>query len=80
MDFSEALTWLKRGRRLARTGWNGKGMWIALCYPANRIATLRGDETYVRLPYFYMKTADDTVVPWTASSSDLVAEDWVVLK
>lgn len=29
-DFSLALLHLKQGKKVARSGWNGKGMWIAL--------------------------------------------------
>jgi hypothetical protein len=30
MDFSQALIELKAGKRIAREGWNGKGMWLAM--------------------------------------------------
>jgi hypothetical protein len=28
------------------------------------------------LPYIYMKTAQDDLVPWLASQTDVLAEDW----
>lgn len=71
MSFGEALTKLKAGSRMARLGWNGKGMWIELQRPdANSKMTL---------PYIYMSTADGQKVPWLASQSDLLSEDWVLV-
>jgi hypothetical protein len=68
MDFSVALDELKLGRRVARKGWNGKGMWLELQVPdANSKMTL---------PYIYMSTAQGDLVPWLASQTDLLAEDW----
>ncbi len=68
MNFGEALEALKAGRRVSRDGWNGKGMWIALQRPdANSKMTL---------PYIYMSTATRDLVPWLASQTDLLAEDW----
>lgn len=68
MNFGDALNSLKLGHRVARMGWNGKGMWLALERPnANSKMTL---------PYIYMKTVDDHLVPWLASQTDLLADDW----
>ena len=67
--FSQALEWLKDGKRVKRTGWNGKGMWIRLVQP----------ETPENLPYIEMKTADGRLIPWTASQTDLLADDWKVI-
>ena len=64
----EALVRLRGGKKVQREGWNGKGMWIALLVP--------GTQQYVTTPYLYMKTADDKHVPWLASQTDILAEDW----
>ena len=70
-DFGDALAHLRNGRSVARNGWNGKGMWLNLQVPdANSKMTL---------PYIYMKTADDNRVPWLASQTDMLAEDWVLV-
>lgn len=66
--FSRAIEILKEGGRVARTGWNGKGMWLELQVP--------DEHNKMTLPYIYMKTADDNVVPWLASQTDILAEDW----
>lgn len=67
-DFSEALLRLKNGSKLKRAGWNGKNMFIAL--------QKRTETSKMTLPYLYMKTVDDNLVPWLASQSDLLKEDW----
>lgn len=70
MGFDNALVLLKLGKPMQRTGWNGKGMWIALQEPdANSKMTL---------PYLYMRTAQGDLVPWLASQTDLLAIDWKV--
>ena len=71
MSFSQALIALKTHQKVCRTGWNGKGMWLALQIP----------DAYSKmtLPYIYMKTADDNLVPWLASQTDILAEDWQIV-
>jgi len=72
VSFQMALTHLKAGRRVARNGWNSKGMWLKAQFPDTG--------SKMTLPYIYMKTADDNQVPWLASQTDLLEEDWVVLQ
>lgn len=67
-SFSRALEILKAGGRVSRVGWNGIGMWIEAQFP--------DEHSKMTLPYIYMKTANDQVVPWLASQTDLMAEDW----
>lgn len=86
LNFGQALEHLKAGGKVARVGWNGKGMWLALCrgYPdgvapsARAVAELGVDpEGTIRLlPYIVMRTVDGAFVPWLASQPDLLAEDW----
>ena len=73
LTFSEALEALKRGDRVARSGWNGKEMWIELVLADKWTALSIYNEL---LPWIGMKTADDKFVPWLASQTDLLAEDW----
>lgn len=69
MDIGEAVFHLEQGGKVARRGWNGKGMWLELQVPdANSKMTL---------PYVYMSTADGNLVPWLCSQTDLLAKDWV---
>jgi hypothetical protein len=71
MNFGDALTELRDGEQLARSGWNGPGMWIELQEP--------DEHSKMRRPYLYMSPTDGDLVPWVASQSDLLAHDWYVL-
>ncbi len=71
MDFGGALQYLKDGKRVARTGWNGKGMWLKLQVP--------DAHSKMQRPYIYMSPADGLLVPWLASQTDMLADDWCVL-
>ena len=59
---------LREGGKVRRAGWNGKGMWLALQRP--------DENSKMTLPYIYMKTADENLVPWLASQTDMLSEDW----
>lgn len=78
MNFGVALEKLKRGVRVSRTGWNGRGMFIFLVGREWTYTDGRQDN-YPNLPFIAMKTADDRVVPWLASQTDVLAEDWEVV-
>lgn len=84
MDFSEALVWLKKGYKLQREGWNGRGMFIyfvpANQYPAQtEVARKEFGEKVSYGSYVAMKTAAGNVVPWLCSNTDLFAEDWAII-
>jgi len=68
-DFGIALDALRGGRKVARNGWNGKGQWIALQEP--------NENSKMSLPYLYIRTVGGDLVPWLASQTDLLAQDWV---
>lgn len=70
MDFGKALADCKKGAKITRQGWNGKGMWIALQVPDAK--------SKMQLPYLYISNAQNKLVPWLASQSDILAEDWVI--
>lgn len=77
MNFGQALEALKDGKLVAREGWNGKGLWLALQRPdANSKMTL---------PYLYLNYPSDAPttpgarVPWLASQTDMLADDWVLV-
>ena len=77
-NFGEAIKYLKRGMKVARQGWNGKGIYIEMQKP--------DEHSKMTLPYLYIVTnglvtdnprAPKGVVPWFASQTDMLAEDWV---
>jgi hypothetical protein len=74
MNFGQALDHLKAGGKVSRSGWNGAGLWLELQRPdANSKMTL---------PYIYInypldaKTTPGAKVPWLASQTDMLADDW----
>lgn len=73
-DFSDALMWLKEGKRIARKGWNGKGQY---CYMVPEYYAPECAKTYGA--YFVLKNAQNIIVPWVPSVGDLLATDWVVV-
>lgn len=82
-DFGKALQALKNGLKLAREGWNGKGMFLYYVppgeYPARTEIAKKewGEDALVPYQaYIAMKTVQGTVVPWLASQTDMLAEDW----
>jgi len=71
---------LKLGKRVARSGWNGKGMWLKLV-PADLADKIAFEYAALNaLPWIGMKTADEKFVPWLASQTDVLAEDWMVIE
>jgi len=82
-NFSYALNQIKSGKKMQRYGWNGKEMFIFLVggstFTVNRPPLLGIYDEGTEIKYqahIDMKTADGTIVPWLASQSDLLAEDW----
>lgn len=96
MNFGHALAALKEGASVARAGWNGKGMWIALTpgsafearhakcghAAARRAVELADPEAEIELlPHIDMRSADGAmVVGWLASQTDMLADDWMIVR
>lgn len=89
MNFGLAMEAMKKGLRVARKGWNERGIFIyrvpANKYPASRnlLETMKGvyeDDLVPYQSYTAMKTVDNTVVPWTCSQTDRDADDWVIVE
>ncbi|MBO5416104.1 MAG: DUF2829 domain-containing protein [Clostridia bacterium] len=77
-NFGEAIKYLKRGFKVARKGWNGKGIYLEMQKP--------DENSKMTLPYIYIVTntlvsdnphAPRGIVPWLASQTDMLCEDWV---
>jgi hypothetical protein len=86
MNFGQALDAIKLGKRVARSGWNGKNMFLYLV-PGSQFAVNRApllgiypEGTQITYhPHINMMTAQGYVVPWLASQADLLSEDWVLV-
>jgi len=86
-SFEVALDALKHGELIARQGWNGNGMYLYLVpgssFEVNRppllgILDLGTEVTYSS--HIDMKTADGSHVPWVASQTDILADDWEIIE
>lgn len=99
LTFGDALVALKQGKKVAREGWNGKGMWLVFvkpysdavhsgntpCFSYRAFELPEGangepKKSPTLLPYIAMKTVGDELVPWLASQTDVLAEDWLILE
>lgn len=79
MTFGIAVELLKKGCRVAREGWNGKGMYLFLAHGEDIQSCTGIHEKCVDV--ICMKTVQDTVVfGWLASQTDMLAEDWVIIE
>lgn len=67
-SFSMALEWVKKGKRIQREGWNGKGLWVKCQTP--------DENSKMTLPYLYIEYPDGRRCPWLDSQTDIMAEDW----
>ncbi len=93
LDFGAAIAALKDGKKVARAGWNGKGMWLILV-PGTPIANLKEDTPYRKalevpqceiLPHIDMWTVNAqgrrAMLPgWLASQTDMLATDWQIVR
>ena len=86
MNFGDAIASLKAGQKVARSGWNGKEMFLFLVpgstFTVNRPPLLgiypEGTSISYR-PHVDMRTANGEIVPWICSQSDMLEDDWFVV-
>lgn len=67
-DFGWALRLLKAGKKVGRDGWGARGMWLHLQVP--------DEHSKMNFPYIYMRRVEGNLVPWFASQTDMLADDW----
>ena len=93
MTFGMAIELMKRGKKVARAGWNGKGMYLWLlpaaevkkewCRDERLIEVMAnfGENVVQCLGSIRMLTADKKVLTgWLASQTDMLAEDWQIVE
>ncbi|MGZ5575233.1 MAG: DUF2829 domain-containing protein [Methylobacter sp.] len=88
LSFGAAIDALESGKKVARSGWNGKGMWLILVPGSPNIKPVAGtpyskagivNEVSIDA-HIDMFTAGGTMQPgWLASQADMLAKDWVVV-
>ena len=94
-SFGYAIVAMENGYKVARKGWNGKGMWITISdnlqgkkleadrfwNPHSKQAAIDNGGTMEVLPTIIMKTADNWILMgWLASQTDILAKDWEIVK
>lgn len=94
MTFGQAIESLKVGQKVARKGWNGKGMWLILI-PGRTNVKVQENTPYKNvlspstaieiLPHIDMWTTNSegrrAMLPgWVASQTDMLSEDWEIIE
>ena len=83
LSFGDAIAYLKLGYKVARKGWNGKGMFLTKqsCqfYPDNLGEEFDEDSSELLEGTIIMFTATGTFVAWLASQTDMLSEDWEIV-
>ena len=82
LNFGQALEQLKLGKMVTRNGWNGEEMFIykvtkKLPFPPLEESIMWKEDAFESSEFIIMKTADKKLVPWLASQTDILAEDWL---
>lgn len=74
LSFGQVLEALKADpfRRFARKGWNDNGQYISMQVP--------GFPSKITRPYLYIKTVNGELIPWAASQTDMLSDDWYEVK
>ena len=79
MSFGLAIEALKKGLKVARAGWNGKGMWLILTKLHTHTPLEQAEVSAVYVPFITMKASDGKFVPWLASQTDVLVDDWMIV-
>jgi len=83
MNFGQARDAAEAGDKVAREGWNGKGMFVfmiggnAWSFTISRTGLPVSDLD--TSPFLCLKTADNKLAPWLPSQTDMLADDWAVV-
>ncbi|OBU10460.1 DUF2829 domain-containing protein [Morganella psychrotolerans] len=79
MNFGKALEAAKAGAKIYREGWNGKGMFLFAIQEGHWgfETDIDGVDGYETVGFICMKTADNKLVPWLASQTDILSDDWL---
>ena len=90
LNFGLAIEAMKKGFKVARSGWNGKGMFVVYQkgypdgIPCNKQTAeawgLNEGDLFICRPYLQLKCADGSHAMWSASTSDALADDWSIVE
>jgi hypothetical protein len=71
MNIGSAIETMRTGSKVARKSWNGPNQWLALQVP--------DENSKMCKPYIYISPVDGELVPWVASQTDILANDWYIV-
>lgn len=71
MTIGNAIFQIREGYKVSRRGWNGPGQFLELQVP--------DEHSKMTLPYIFINTVKGDRVPWLASQTDILADDWYVV-
>jgi len=75
MSFGMAIEAMKKGFKVARAGWNGKGMWLVLIRAGNAMS-----HGFDMQDCIGIKNAQNIMQPgWHSSQLDMLSDDWQVI-
>ena len=81
MTFGLAIEALKKGYKVARAGWNGKGIFIELQEPTE---LSKMTHAYIYIDTTGLQSNNDkaprSLVPWLASQTDMLSDDWQIVE
>ena len=80
MDFGKAIQLLKQGKRLQRSGWNGKNQYIELAtnisYKNAEGKMINAEHEAIGNKAIAFVGTSGVQLGWLASQADMLAEDW----
>jgi len=79
MEIGNALFVLRQGGKVTRYGWNGKNMWIKMQKP-DAHSKMTAPYLYIEYPAGHPAYPNGSRIPWLASQTDLLADDWIWVK
>lgn len=90
LDFSDILRHVKEGKKIAREGWNGKGMFVVYqkAYPDGipcneqtaKAWGLQPGDLFKCEPYLQIRMANGSHAMWVPSINDILSNDWYVIE
>jgi hypothetical protein len=81
MSFGHAVELMKKGHKVARSGWNGKGMYLVLILPHEySVENFPLEEAEDLDAFVALRTATKSLIPWNCSQADALANDWLLVE
>ena len=84
MNFGLAIEAAKRGAKIARRGWNGKGQYVELASAISYVTpggeTVNAEHEAIGNRAFAFVGSSGVQMGWLASQADMLADDWHIVK